>query len=254
MMMSCIGVIMLTQNIKLRLPKEVVDFYKNIGEHLKYNGRFSLPKELEEVVSEFIEHRIEVAKTLIPSGAIYYRARLFELGQDTKFSECDMGAPAKGVVEAGRINPEGISYLYLADTPETAIAEVRPWKGAQVAVGKFRVTRDIDVVILFGEKKTFTYPNCKFDLKSSLARSLCNHFIGKMYFSAPAHNKDRLAYLPSQYISEMFKNKGLDGLQYNSVMREGGNNIALFDVTLAMCVNVVSYTIKTINYTSSIDL
>jgi hypothetical protein len=240
-------------HVKLRLPKEVVDYYKKIGEHLKYNGRFSLPEELEEIVSDFIRHRIEVGKTLIPSGAIYYRARLFELGQDTVFPKYDMGAPPKGVVEAGRINPEGISYLYLADTPETAIAEVRPWKGAQVAVGKFRVTRDLDVVNLFGEKRTFSISKGMVDFKSSIASSIKNYFISSMYFSAPAHNKDKLAYLPSQYISEMFKNNGFAGLEYNSVMHEEGRNIVIFDVALATCIDVVSYKINSIHYSSTID-
>jgi len=59
-----------------------------------------------------------------------------------------MGAPPLGKASSGRINPEGISYLYLADSPGTAIAEVRPWKRARISVATFKTTRPINVVSL----------------------------------------------------------------------------------------------------------
>ena len=43
-------------------------------------------------------------------------------GYDEKGSD----APPKGTASPGRINPDGISYLYAANDIQTAVLEVRP--------------------------------------------------------------------------------------------------------------------------------
>jgi hypothetical protein len=69
-----------------------------------------------------------------------------------------------------------------------------------------------------------------------------------MYFSAPAHNDDKLAYIASQFISEVFRDRGVDGLQYASVLRDGYKNVALFDPAAARCQSVSIYRIEGIKY------
>src|SRR6266566_4486089 len=54
--------------------------------------------------------------------------------------------PIRGRAKEGRVNPKGIPYLYLATHRDTAVAEVRPWKGGVVSVGQFRVVRDLRLV------------------------------------------------------------------------------------------------------------
>ena len=46
----------------------------------------------------------------------------------------------------GRANPVGIPYWYGATDPETAVAEVRPWKGAILTVAMLQATRDLHFV------------------------------------------------------------------------------------------------------------
>jgi len=54
--------------------------------------------------------------------------------------------PIKGRSSEGRANPNGITYLYLANDKDTACAEVRPYKGAFVSVGVFKIKRELKVI------------------------------------------------------------------------------------------------------------
>ena len=55
----------------------------------------------------------------------------------------DIGAPPPHKTSDGRINPRGISYLYLSDDIETALIEVRPWLKQEVTVGYFEITKNL---------------------------------------------------------------------------------------------------------------
>lgn len=245
---------MTSSKIRLTLPKKEADFFKSLGEHLRHSGRFSLPERLERMVSEFIEYQITCGKTVLPAGSKYYRARLYRVGQATAFPSSEMGAPPQGQARSGRINPDGISYLYLSDSPETAIAEVRPWKGARVAVGKFTVSHNLEVVTLGSSSPLTPMPKSETEVQENLRKSIFGGILGSMYFATPAHGEDRLAYLPSQYIAEMFKNKGIAGLQYKSVLREGGTNLATFDILSAVCSSVGTYTVKGVSYDTAAEV
>ena len=61
----------------------------------------------------------------------YYRARIMDVGHydwDGPHPPEQMGPPPFALARCGRLNRQGTSYLYLASSPETAIAEVRPWR------------------------------------------------------------------------------------------------------------------------------
>jgi len=46
----------------------------------------------------------------------------------------------------GRANPKGIPYLYVATDKETAMSEVRPSLGAILSIGKFKPTKELNVI------------------------------------------------------------------------------------------------------------
>ena len=62
-------------------------------------------------------------------------------GYDKKNSD----APPPGYPSPGRINPDGISYLYVAEDVRTAILEVRPVPTQFVSVAQVELTEDIKV-------------------------------------------------------------------------------------------------------------
>jgi hypothetical protein len=159
-----------------------------------------------------------------------------------------MGAPPKGKAGAGRINPEGISYLYIADIHPTAIAEVRPWVGASVDVADMKITRNLSIVSL-NMRETIEVDHKDIDkLNKNMGSMLISLILKNYYFSAPIHNDDKLAYLATQYISEMFKHKGADGIECESVLHKDGVNIALFDIDAAVCTKITQYKISSVSY------
>jgi RES domain-containing protein len=130
-----------------------------------------------------------------------------------------MGAPSRLSATAGRLNPEGIPYLYLAKEQLTAVAEARPWRGAMVSMATFEVTKDIELY-------DFTLPPADaHTFEDFLVRNL------GIAFSTPAHHADRTAYGATQYLSEQLKDAGAGrvlGILYPSALQPNGVNVALF--------------------------
>jgi hypothetical protein len=225
--------------LSIRIPDNVLEVYRSIGDYLRHERRFKLPPKLARIVEDAVDFNMKVGLVEINKDDVFFRARVCGVGQQRPYKRTEMGAPPKGKATAGRINPEGISYLYLADEPETAVAEVRPWKDARVSVGKFRAIRKLNVVNL--DRAGGFHPN-------DAAKAFAALFLRSMYFSAPAHSDDKLAYIASQFISEVFRDRGVDGLQYASVLRDGYKNVALFDPAAARCQSVSIYRIEGIKY------
>jgi len=136
------------------------------------------------------------------------------------FKAADSGAPPANIGSAGRINPERIRYLYLAEDPETAIYEVRPTIGQHVSVAFFKTVDEVKIYDLArvnkpqeGEESENDY--ALFD-------------IIQQRFSEP-NTGDTFRYLPTQYLSELIKQMGFDGLRFKSSLKKGGINVVLFD-------------------------
>lgn len=234
-----------SHRVSLQIPEPL----REIGRHLRHTNRFTLPKHLSEIVEEFVDFQIENNSSSILVGSMFFRARILGIGTTEPFAPDQMGAPPPDRVSSGRINPDGIAYLYVAEKPETALAEVRPWKGAAVSVGRFETTRDISIVSISGVSGSTRAKGEQVDVMNlKIGAFLRAMFITNFYFAAPAHQDDRLAYLPSQYIAEAFKNKGLDGIRYDSVLHGGGRNLAIFDPTSAVCVETKSLHVRDVNY------
>lgn len=233
------------------LPPEIQKYFMRISNHLRYKSRFSLPQDLTCLVDEFIDRQIKYGTKQVEPGTTFFRARIEDVESAGPFTKDDMGAPPARQASSGRINPEGIPYLYLADCTTTAISEVRPWKGARISVGMFKTARSTQIVSLLAGDK-IDEPIAEADLKQAEVQNkikgLMNGIILKaLYFSAPAHNSDKHAYLASQYIAERFKERGIDGLEYKSVLNEDGINTVFFDVDAANCVDVTGFTIKVVD-------
>jgi hypothetical protein len=120
-------------------------------------GRYSWEEFVQSIKSEYRFHTnffqqdiLEIFCTYIKKsykkGTIFYRARISD--SDRGYSKEKMGAPPIGLASAGRANPEGISYLYLGDSVETTLYEIRAGLYDYVSVGKFVLQEDINVVDL----------------------------------------------------------------------------------------------------------
>lgn len=176
---------------------------------------------------------------------ILYRVRTTT--SDIALKTEEMGAPSASRSTAGRANPAGIPYLYLASDEETAICEVRPHNNEKLTVGSFRLATTVTCI----------------DLRDPRIGSPFQHgaklrdFVGVLGFlrhlghelSMPIGNQRRdLDYLPTQYLCELIKNLGYDGVLYRSGLSDG-YNIALFSPNAAYCFETKLVCVQNIKIT-----
>ncbi len=119
--------------------------------------------------------------------------------------------PAQNI--SGRGNPPYIRYLYLADKPCTAMAEIRPTLQSKVSVAKITSQNDLNIVDL-----SWDAINIQEDMFLYLIIS---------EFTKPFSGESK-QYIATQYIAEFLKHKGYDGLKYNSSLYESGRNFLFF--------------------------
>ena len=136
------------------------------------------------------------------------------------YNALDSGTPPINKGAAGRINPEKIRYLYLAEDPRTAVYEVRPTIDQHVSVATF-ITKD-EIKLYDLTKDIKPQDEDPFDNNYTLFKVI------QQRFSQP-NTGDEIQYIPTQYLGELIKQMGFDGLRYKSSLNKSGINIVLFD-------------------------
>lgn len=168
----------------------------------------------------------------IGAGAEVFRVR--EVEENERLSNlAEIGAPPNPKARAGRMNPAGISYCYLALERGTALAEVLKRPPCHAAVGHLRLQRPIRLIDLTGlppEPSIFD-PARREDREHIL-------FLGKFVeaISQPIakDGREHVDYVPSQIVSEYMAEdleseaQRFDGVLFPSTVCKGGNNLVLF--------------------------
>ena len=171
--------------------------------------------------------------TTIPAGTEFYRVRVnCEREEFTDF--CDIGVPPEGKANAGRMNPAGISYFYVAYDQGTAEKEVIT-DAIEWSIAKFKLLKDIQVinfVDLPGIPSVFE-PR-KYDSRQSL--SFLHSFVKDLTLPITKDGREHVEYVPTQIVSEYFRyrfktedHQSVLGLRYRSVKNQEGINVAIFD-------------------------
>ena len=125
-------------------------------------------------------------------------------------------------------NPQGISYLYTGKDNETCIAELRPYKKAEITIVTI-LTNKVLKLINFNLRKDIISP---FQLEGSLLENLetvelYNKLVAEL--SKPViPESSELDYLPTQFLSELIKHQGFDGFIFKSSVGPG-DNVVIFD-------------------------
>ncbi|MBS3909568.1 MAG: RES family NAD+ phosphorylase [Actinobacteria bacterium] len=180
-------------------------------------------------------------------GGLLYRARIQLDNSGIPLDE--MGCPSAEHAKNGRANPVGIPYLYVATTPETAIAETRPHPGDQLSVAQFEVTTALRLLNLMNPRKTISpfsvvsedeLRALRYDLEF-----LC-HLENELSKPVLPRVAD-LEYLPTQYLCEFIKNCGYDGVVYKSSISNGAN-VALFDDSKVQAEELTQYEVTKLIY------
>jgi hypothetical protein len=251
---------------EFRTPDDWSRFVKYLNE----TNRFVLTPSWKSFVNKVVKTaKSRVRK--IKKDSLLIRARIgstileYKDGdeQPAPLSPRDMGAPPKNKAKSGRLNPHGISYLYLSSDIDTAIAEVRPWMGVDVSIGYFKAKRELKVVDTTLDKsdglaryefvkKAGELVNIKLRNHKSYNRSEKEALVWSdisTAFSIPVTKYDsNTKYLSTQYIAEVLKTSRLDGIVYKSSLNTKGKNIVLFDDSLAECTTCRMFEILSVKY------
>lgn len=189
---------------------------------IKHESRYVLQEPYKSFVDSIMNYIQEHFSAQIPANSIFYRARINDVDfenrkeEEQPFPSDEMGIPPHYIAQAGRINPEGIPYLYCSDEIDTAGSELRPWKGAHLTIGEVQVNKNIliaDLTLECSDDDTDWY--LFFDDFSRM-------------FSIQWPSELKLNYLVTQFFAEHLKSKGFRGIKYKSSFNNGGNNYSLF--------------------------
>ena len=168
----------------------------------------------------------------ITKGTPLYRARV--LTSEVVPETSEMGAPPASKASPGRANPVGIPYLYLSYEERTCIYETRVANHTRVAIGTFATDRELKVLNL----ADIEVPDF-FSTEDPVASISFYRYLQALgnELKRPVRSSDQVIdYIPTQYLCELAKSSGLDGVLYSSSLdHPDGRNVVLFDVDAAQC-------------------
>ncbi len=220
--------------------------WEKFAEEIKSTNRFHIQNtldltKLKQLLNRYVRE--------IPKGKKYFRARISEDINGFKIGEMKNPLPEKA--KAGRANPTGISYLYLANDIKTTLFETRASLFDYVTVGSFRLKEEVRIISLRGNNYDPIYLAEMGELEDFLIHL---PFISKLEseLSKPRRRSDNeLDYLPTQYLSEFIKSMGFDGVEFRSSLNPSGYNLAIFNPMKVECIKVEVFEIENIDLTHS---
>ena len=172
--------------------------------------------------------------TSLPAATKLYRVR--ERVGNAAWTICaeELGAPPSELANAGRMNPAGISYLYMSMTQGGAFAEVLRGPPCRAVIAAFEVVGALSVLDL---TRLPPLPSV-FDEANHRIREVVlflDDFVTDICQPVQKDGREHINYVPSQVVSEyfaqVFKTSGrkmLDGIVYPSAVAPGSVNLTLF--------------------------
>jgi hypothetical protein len=217
--------------------------WQEFTNELKHDNRyFPIKAPTHEDLRQLLKY-VEVSDEKIPNKL--YRARVNEDGKI--YNSNDMGPPPHLLATAGRANPIGIPYLYVASTIDTAIAEIRPHKSDSITVATVKAKDTLKLADLRDPKKIISpFMQDENGLKEIYENMDYLIHLGDELSKPILPNKASLEYLSSQYLCEFIKHCGFDGVIYKSSVGSG-DNYAIFFESKVEIVDVEHYKVEKVD-------
>ncbi len=220
--------------------------WEEFKQELKHSNRYFPQKSPDYNHLKTLLNYIILPDTNI--SELFYRARI---NIDIECIDREhMGKPPVKLASAGRANPLGISYLYTASNKDTAIAEVRPHMQDLITIATFKSNEKLIFADLRNPKhivSPFKLPEggiADLDFLLHLGEELSKPILPRV-----AH----LEYLSSQYLCELIKHCGFDGVVYKSSVGDG-DNYAIFSDSKLEAIETEVYSVDNIEITSNLKL
>lgn len=202
------------------------EIWQSFVDEIKHTNRFFINNNaiVRDIVSKLLQRHTKILK----AGTSFYRARICD-SKNGFSNPDDLGRPPHAKAAPGRANPQGISYLYLANNLKTTLFEVRASYLDYVCIGTFELQKDITIVSLNDIQHISPFIE-DINLQEYVQnKTILNHF--REALSKPLRKTDSdLEYLPTQYLCEYIKaSLKVQGVEYASAMYKGGINYAFFE-------------------------
>lgn len=209
-----------------------VKSWSDIKEELRKNRRFLMDSYIATKDKNW--ESVFSANDHLPKGTVFYRGRTNKEKDKPFVDEKDLTAPEPQFATPGRVNTYGIPHLYLTDSPETVMYELRAVTGDQISIGEFEIDKDLEILNFTKKEDLYElYSSDNYDtLLEAVQRQVFLSEISKD-MSKPVRRYDdaNLDYLPTQLVCEYIRiNKQEDGIIFESSQKGvGRQNIVLFD-------------------------
>lgn len=211
------------------------DIWERFSEYIKHSRRFILERNSSFFFAdprEWLPGILSATELTFDPSRAFFRAR--QGCSDKSFRHApipasDMGPPPGEIARrGGRANPAGISYLYVAEEQETAVAEIRPYVGALVSVCSMKAKKPLkvaDITQIHGIENVFSHS----DLKAQVQRNGLLNVLNRELARPVKPDDSEIEYVPTQYLAEAILEIGYDGIRYRSAVRNGGTNFVFFE-------------------------
>ena len=232
------------ENILQQLANMITDKYKQNNSYLNYDEFAKLieennNKKIEESeIYILLENMLSEEKTkfkeTLSTNTSLYRGRIVDINYTEKFSvsgnrlngldKFESKEPPLHTTMNGRSNIAGASYLYVATDKYTAVAECKPLRESFLSVAEFKTTKELKIFNLCDNDTLDELKELQ-DSKKYLVKTLVELIMRAFYNSVYEIDS---GYKISQYISELVRKHGYDGIAYKSFI-SNGKNYAIFN-------------------------
>jgi len=204
--------------------REVAEEWDRLKSSLMHDWRFfHSGRPVDEVVRQVLDPWSGFLDSPLRRRE-WNRARI-QPRRNQVFTPQQMGAPPAEQARGGRANPPGISYLYVASDPATAVAEVRAELGDWVTVARVAIPQEPMRMLDLSQDIRIIDPFEHNDLHQALmVRELLLTFGFEL--RRPIRPSDSaFDYVATQFIAEYFRQTGFGGIIFPSSLANGVNAV-----------------------------
>lgn len=197
--------------------------FENIIRHEnRYHSRIMVTENL----TAFLQYLVV---SIAADETRYYRARKILESERLLLNVHDLvtvGPAPVTKASAGRLNAPGFSYLYLGSDETTSLVEIKTAIQDLVAIGTFKVTTPLQVVDLDGLVELSPFGGV--DKMAYLVNRPILLDIDKAMRRQSSRNRSEVDYVPTEFISDLIKTMGVDGMRYASSVDSAAFDLVLF--------------------------
>lgn len=187
---------------------------------------------LEDKFYELLKPHFKVLNTTLHKGTRFIRARNNykykanpihgNMGGEwhyKPFTNNEISAPPPLITDQGRMNRAGVSFMYLATDRDTAISEIKPHPGQFISVGEFTNEKKLKVA----DFNSISIADFSMT-DNSLENFVLLNSINKL-FSIPIPRSNQIKYSFTQFLADLIRKHGFDGIAYKSSVGDGINYV-----------------------------